>query len=113
MRKIQSQDIFTALRMIKKANLKEEIKPIIKMAAVGELDVADVGIVGILGVIEILVEKKSEQAFYEVLAGPFEKTAEEIAKMELNELVENLETLAKENDLQRFFTLLAGLLGKK
>lgn len=113
MRKLQTSDLFSALRLIRKANLKEEIKPILKMAGSGQMEVEDVGIEGILSVIEILSEKKSEQAIYEVLSGPFEMEPEQIEKMDLCTLVERLETLARENDLKRFFTLLAGLNSKK
>ena len=62
---------------------------------------------------EILAEKKSEQAIYEVLSGPFEMDPKQIEQMDLVPLAENLEKLAKENDLKRFFTLLAGLNSKK
>jgi hypothetical protein len=113
MRKLQTSDVFNAMRLIKKANLKEEIKPVLKMAAAGEMNVEDVGIEGILSLIEILAEKKSEQAIYDVLAGPFEMEPKDVEKMDLNVLADNLDALAKENDLKRFFSLLAGLLGKK
>jgi hypothetical protein len=113
MRKLQTQDVFAAMRAISKANLKEEIKPLLKKASDGETNIEDVGIEGILGMIEIFSQKKSEQAIYEVLAGPFEVTAKEIETMDFVTLAENLETLGKENDLKRFFTLLAGLITKK
>lgn len=113
MRKLQTSDIFNTLRLIKKVDLKEELKPVIKMAADKELKIEDVGITGILSVIEILTEKKAEQGMYEILAGPFEMTAKEVEKLELDELVINIETLAKENNLKRFFSLLAGLISKK
>lgn len=113
MRKLQTQDVFATMRAIKRANLKEGIKPIIMKVSNEGLALEDAGLEGILGLIEIFAEKKSEQAIYEVLAGPFETTAEEIETMDLIILVENLEKLSKENDLQRFFTLLAGLITKK
>ena len=113
MRKLQTSDIFNALRLIKKANLKEEIKPILKMAESGELKVEEVGINGVLSFIEILSEKKAEQGIYELLAGPFEMKPKEVEQMDLITLAEHLETLARENDLRRFFTLLAGLNSKK
>lgn len=113
MRKLQTQDVFAAMRAISKANLKEEIRPLLKKASDGEANIEDVGIEGILGMIEIFSQKKSEQAIYEVLAGPFEVPASEIETMDFITLAENLETLSKENDLKRFFTLLAGLITKK
>jgi len=113
MRKLQTSDIFNTLRLIKKANLKEEIKPILQMASEGDLNVKEVGINGILGVLEILSEKKAEHAIYEVLAGPFEITPEQVEQMDILTLTENIETLIGENDLKRFFTLLAGMNSKK
>jgi len=113
MRKLQTSDVFNAMRLIKKANLKEEIKPLLKRISTGEFNIEDAGIEGILGFIEILSEKKSEQAIYEVLSGPFEMDAKNVETMELGSLADSIEALAKENDLKRFFTLLAGLLGKK
>lgn len=109
MRKLQTQDLFNALRLIKKANLREEIKPLLKIAGEGNMSVEDVGIEGILYFIEILSEKKAENAIYEILAGPFETTAKDIEKMDLFELTENIEILLKENNIKCFFTLLAGL----
>ncbi len=113
MRKLQTQDVFNALRAISKANLKEEIKPILKQASAEGVNVEDVGIEGILGLIEIFSQNKSEHAIYDVLAGPFEMEAKQIETMDILTLAENLETLSKENDLKRFFTLLAGLITKK
>lgn len=113
MRKLQTQDVFAAMRAISKANLREEIKPFLKKASAGEVNVEDVGIEGILGLMEVLSRKNSEQAFYEVLAGPFEMAAEEVMTLDLVELAGMIETLSKENDLKRFFTLLAGLITKK
>lgn len=113
MRKLQTQDVFAAMRAISKANLKEEIKPLIKKASAGEANVEDVGIEGILNLIEIFSKHNSEQAIYLVLAGPFEVTANEVATMDFLTLAENLETLGRENDLKRFFTLVANMITKK
>ena len=113
MRKLQTADVFNAMRMIKKANLKEEIKPYLMMAASGEVNVEEVGIEGVLGLIETMSEQKIESAIYEVLAGPFEMTADEVAKMDLDKMIECLETLGKENNLKVFFKSLSGLIGKK
>lgn len=113
MRKLQTSDVFAAMRAISKANLREEIKPILKQASAEGVKVEDVGIEGMLGLIEIFSKKNSEQAIYDVLAGPFEMTAKEVEEMDILMLAENLETLGKENSLKRFFTLLAGLITKR
>lgn len=112
MRKLQTKDVFAAMRIIKKANMREEIKPFIKLASEGSINIEDIGIEGILGLIETFVEKNAENAIYEVLAGPFEVKPDEVASMELNTLKENLEALAKENNLKVFFTSLVGLIGQ-
>ena len=112
MRKLQTKDVFATMRIIKKANMREEIKPFIKLASEGSINIEDIGIEGILGLIETLSEKNAENAIYEVLSGPFECKSDEVASMELNTLKENLEALAKENDLKVFFTSLVGLIGQ-
>jgi hypothetical protein len=113
MRKLQTQDVFIALRAISKANLKEEIRPILKKAIEEKMTIEDAGIESILSLLEFVSQHKCEQAFYEVLSGPFEMTVDEVKKLDLVVLVDNLETLAEENDLKRFFTILAGLITKK
>jgi hypothetical protein len=99
--------------MIKKAKLKQELKPVMELAAKGELKVEEIGIEGILTVIEIFSEKGSEQALYEVLSGPFEMGASTIESMEISDFADALEVISKENDLRRFFTVLSGLISKK
>lgn len=113
MRKLQTSDLFQALRLIKKVNLKDEIKPMLTMAASGEKDVTDIGIEGILSMIEIFTEKNSETAIYEFLAGPFEMTGKEIGQMDPCSLIEQLEKLAQENDLHHFFMVLQGMITRK
>lgn len=112
MRKLQTKDVFATMRIIKKAKLREEIKPFIKLATEGTINVEDIGIEGVLGLIETLSEKNAETAIYEVLSGPFEIEPNEVASMEINTLKENLTILEKENDLKVFFTSLFGLIGQ-
>ena len=113
MRKLNTSDVFAALRLIRAANLREEIKPVMRVASEGKLSVEDVGIDGIISVVEMLAEKKAEKAMYEVLSGPFEMEPEEVANMELVQFAENLQQLAKENDLRAFFGYVSGILTKK
>jgi hypothetical protein len=113
MRKLQTSDIFNALRLIKKAKLKEELKPVMELAASGALKLEEIGLEGMLTAIEIFSEKGAEKALYEVLSGPFELPPEEIEAMDINIFAEALSELAKENDIKRFFTGLSGLISKK
>lgn len=112
MRKLNTTDVFAALRLVKRAGIKEGLKPYLAMAASGKASVEDVGIEGILGFIEMVSEPESERAIYEVLARPFEMTADEVATMELDKLMQCLETLEKENNLKVFFKSLSGMIGK-
>lgn len=112
MRKLQTSDVFSAMRLIKKANLKEELRPVLRRASTSNLSVEDVGIEAIIDFMGIISEKNAEQAIYEVLAGPFEITAKEVETMPPMQLVNNLTELAKENDLKVFFQALFGMMSK-
>ena len=112
MRKINTADVFEAMRLIQKSGLKEKLVPVIKGLS-GQEDTIDVGITGILSVIEVFAESSCENMIYEWLAGPLEVEAKSIAAMDLGQLADSLETLGKENDLKRFFTVLSGLISKK
>ena len=113
MRKIQTQDIFNAFRIIKKANIREEIKPLLILAGNKKLKTEEIGITGFLTIFEALAEKNAEHAIYDFLSGPFEMEAKEIRELPLDELVPLLESMAKENDLKSFFSRLGGLIGLK
>lgn len=113
MRKLQTSDIFAALRLIKKANLKEEIGPFLNIVRDEELNMEHIGVSGILRLIEIMAEKQAEQGFYEFLGGPFEMGSEEVESLEINDLVLKIEALKEENDLKSFFSSLRKLILKK
>lgn len=114
MRKIITTDVFEAMRLIQRSGLREELVPLIKkIAEEKEADLVDSGILGFLSVLEVFSRKECERLIYELLSGPLEKSADDIASMDLDELGDNLQALAKENNLQRFFIVLSGLLTKK
>lgn len=117
MRKLKTTDVFNALRIIRRANIREELKPVLlstaeKMAG-GNADITDIGLDGILTVIEALSAKGAEQGIYEFLAGPFECKPKDVADMELSELIKNLQELAEANDLVSFFHSLSGMTTSK
>ena len=113
MRKLQTSDVFNALRLVKKAGIKEQLIPYMQELAKKEKNVENLGIASILTFIEILTEAKAEQCIYEVLAGPLEMEPERIAQMNLQKFTECIERLGKENDLRSFFIALAGMITKK
>ena len=111
MRKIMTKDIFAAMRIIKKSGMKQRLIPLIEKAA--EKDVAEVGIEGILTVVEVVSETGSEKALYEVLAGPFEMTPQEVESMEMDKFTEMLTELGEQNNIRNFFKAVSGLITSK
>lgn len=111
MRKINTKDIFNTMRIIKKSGMKQELIPLVQKAA--EVGVDAIGIEGVLTVIEVLSENNSEKAMYEVLAGPFEMTAEEVETMELDKFTEMLCELGEQNNIRNFIKALSGLITSK
>ena len=112
MRKLNTSDVFALARVVRASGIRDELRPLIKRAAESDAPVEDVGIDGLLTVMETLAEHKAERAIYEVLAGPFEMSADDVAAMPLDILALQLKTLAEENQLKRFFGYVSGILGK-
>ncbi len=93
MRNLQTRDIFAAARLIKDLKLKDTIKELTTQVDKGQ-DVKDIGIDMAMGVFEKCTDKESEKRVYEFLAGPLEVTAEEVEKMDLVEIIENITKIA-------------------
>ncbi|MBR0523101.1 MAG: hypothetical protein IJJ75_07905 [Firmicutes bacterium] len=111
MRKIQTSDVFHAIRLIEKSGLKEELVPLIKDIAVKGTDALDSGILGILTALFSIA--RMEQPIYEWLAPIVGQRPEEISELALDELVQLLEELTDQNDLRAFFKAVSGLAAKK
>ena len=124
MRNLNTRDVFQFARMIKDLGLKEEIKEVsVKATAalntqaikVEEEENAEggaedngnmlesIGMDMLLGLLEKLTEKKSEEAFYKFLSGPFEIPSEEIGGLDPLDLIESLIKIA---DVQRWKSFL-------
>ena len=114
MRKLNTSDAFAAVRIIRASGMREELVALIKRvsASKDESPAKVVGFEGFLVVMEALGEKKAEAAVYELLAGPFEMPAEEIAVMDLDVLVDQLKELVELNNLKSFFNFVSSILGK-
>lgn len=88
--------------MVKEIGLKEEIKGIASKATEEE-DVNKVGLDMIFTLIEKFSEVNSENALYEFLSRPLEVTKEEVATMDLFDLVEKVMNMA---DVEKWKTFL-------
>ena len=120
MRKLQTHDVFMALKLIRAAGVKDEVSRIVNFIEIKEkegkrVSIRDVGVEFILGVMEKLTGTESENAFYELLAGPLEIEAEEIRTMDPLDLIDKVKDLQEVIDgerLKRFFKSVAGLMEK-
>lgn len=114
MRKLNTSDVFAFARIVRACGIREELKSIIKeVAGKEDFNVEEIGMDTVLAIMEALAEKKSEAAICEMLAGPFEMSAEEVRGLELPELAEYIRQLADENDLKSFFKFVSGIVTKK
>lgn len=106
MRKLITRDVPVFCRCLKKVGLKEEVKALAAEANTAE-DVWAKGFDFVWNLFDTMTEETGESALYEFLAGPFEMSAEEVQNLEIDVLFTNLEQLAKENNLYRFFKIAA------
>lgn len=102
MRKLNTSDVFAFTRMVKEIGLKEEIKGIASKAT-EEQDVNKVGLDMIFTLIEKFSEVNSENALYEFLSKPLEVSKEDVATMDLFDLVEKVMNMA---DVEKWKTFL-------
>jgi len=113
MTKMITADLFAALRFIRAAKLKEEIKPVLSKIQSGKMSVSDIGIETILTALEAVSGEQAEEAFYAFLARPFEMSIEEVKNLTPQELIGHLTEMARINDLKSFFAQLSGLITSK
>ncbi|PHV71912.1 hypothetical protein CS063_00070 [Sporanaerobium hydrogeniformans] len=106
MRKLTGKHVFAMAKIIKAANIKEELGEIIAKSQEEKMSVEKVGIEGLMTVINACGDDKVEQRVYDLLDDVFEaKTAD----MSLEAIAQNFKQLAQENNLMSFFKS-AGLL---
>lgn len=105
MKKLTGKHVFQMAKIIKAANLKEELGEIFEKSQEGK-SVEKVGIEGLMLVISACGDDKVEQRVYELLDDVFEA---KVSDMSLDAIAESFKQLAKENNLMSFFKS-AGLL---
>lgn len=100
MRNLKGQDIRPALKFVKYTNIMGELE---KVASTTK-DVTEMGLKA-LGIIinKFAEDEKAEKLFLDFLAGPFEKSADEIMQMDLIEIKDGLIELGGLLGLTRFF----------
>lgn len=120
MRKLIASDVFAALRVVSavedKTDVKEIVKKIVKEAEAEAEEnddddaekkndefIKSVGVGAILKLVEMASGKKAEAKIYEFLAGPLEMQPEDVKALPIPDFIENIKTIARENDLSSFF----------
>ncbi len=120
MRKLIASDVFAALRVVSavedKTDVKEIVKKIVKEAEAEAEEnddedaekkndefIKSVGVGAIMKLVEMASGKKAEAKIYEFLAGPLEMQPEDVKTLPIPDFIENVKTIARENDLSSFF----------
>lgn len=109
MRKLKTTDIPALSRCLKKLGLKEQFREL-ALKSDNMKDMWADGFDFVWNLFDVATEKSGEAALYEFLAGPFEMTPEQVADLDLDVLIENLQTMVKENNLGTFFNIAARLM---
>lgn len=116
MRKLMTKDIFALSRIVQKSKVKEELAPVIAMAAEkGVESLCDIGINGMLTIFGAIGEREAEIAIYKMLGNIAEIEAEEVENLGINDFLDLLKAIGDnpENDLKNFFKQLSNLITSK
>ena len=98
MRNLITSDLFKGARLIRKMGINEEMKKFSESLDPKQSQ-ESVGIDLMILIFEKATEIESEELIYEFLSGPFEMPVEDIANMDLFEMVD---TLFKIADLEKW-----------
>lgn len=112
MRKIITADVFKMARIIRKANAKEEIIKIFSKIDKAKKDDSkkiedvqkEIGMEIIAYLIESCGDEEVEKLLYNLLSGIAEKKEADIKNQSFETTIEMLKEIAKENNLQNFFS---------
>lgn len=109
MRKLQTQDVFKAIRVISLTDFKEGIKKLTEDNIGKEFKAQDLGVDILFDLLEKLSDANAESGIYEFLSGPFEVPPEEIKSMDLLDLVTGLRECADVDGWKAFFKSVSAL----
>ena len=111
MRKLGLKDAFSVARIIKSADLKNEIIEFAKnVKAKDKKNVQEVGLEFIVAMISSLSSKEIENEFYSLYADiRGDITPEQASLMDITEVITDIKHIIADNDIQVFFTSLSAL----
>lgn len=109
MRKLKTKDIPAACRCLKSLGIKDDVRELAQNSKT-LAGAWDRGFEFMWHIFDLATETAGESQLYSFLAGPFEMTAEDVADLDIPELMANLRQLCEENDLGSFFKNAGGLM---
>lgn len=109
MRKLKTTDIPACCRCLKKLGLEDKLRALAKESNT-MAEAWDNGFDLFWDIFDRATEADGEAVIYNFLAGPFEMTAQEVADLEVPDLLARMKQLAVENDLVGFFGSVRSLM---
>lgn len=117
MRKLQTQDVFKTARIIKTANIREDVqqafKDGLKVQDAEEKEkekaMSEIGINVFMQILEACGDPKLEEQVYDLLGGVFESSPEDVKQLSLDVLIENVKKIMEQNDIVNFLRTAARL----
>ena len=112
MRKLGLKDAFSVARIIKSADLKNEIFEFAKYVKTKDKkNKQEVGLEFVITMISSLSSKEVENEFYSLYADiRGDITPEQASLMDITEVITDIKNIIVENDIQSFFTSLSALI---
>lgn len=115
MRKLMFKDVFAAMRILRTANIKKKLAELTVSIADTQGEKQDelqkkLGVEAFAVLLESISDKTAEKALYELLADICEdKTEEEIATLDFEQVMGLFKQIATKNDLKSFFASVLSL----
>ncbi|MGN0489402.1 MAG: phage tail assembly chaperone [Ruminococcus sp.] len=113
MRKLNLTDAFKMARILKTAEIKEEIVKLAKKFSgenSKELNVEEIGLEAIVTLISAAGDVKVENMIYDLLSGIKECEPAEIKNLSFDVLKADIKAIINDNNLQSFFKSASGLM---
>ena len=108
-RKLQTSDLFAAIRLLKKIGVREEIKEVAKRAEESKEKIikTDMGFDLFFGILEKAAEENAETEVYKFIADLFGCTWKEVSVMNPIQLFKQLSEVADFKEWKDFFKCVA------
>jgi len=115
MRSLQTSDLFSAVRLLTRIGVREEIKDVVTRAEESKTKKVkmDMGFDLLFGVLEKAAQENAENEIYKFIADLFGCEPGEVRTMKPIELFKKLEEVANIEEWKDFFKHVAALMKKK